>query len=315
MKIFYSLNNFLKKGVLSKQFALTIGMFDGVHCAHQKVIKTLVKEAKRRRLASVLVTFDPHPANVLRPSKKVPMLISLKHRLGLLEGMGIDCAIVLRFNRRLSRMSAEGFIKKLFGGIRIKEVTVGEKFFFGRNRQGSLEDLKKLRSFYGYRLSVIKAFKTGGKTVSSTRIRKLILDGKFEKASRLLSRPVSVFGTVIRGYRRGRIIGYPTANINPHHEAVPPSGVYAVRIKLEGRPHTGILNIGVRPTFMRGSCEDAEPTIEVHIFGFNEAIYGREIDIAFVKKIREEKKFRDTACLGKQIKRDEKRARDILRRK
>ena len=312
MRTFYSLNDFLKSNAHLKRFFVTMGVFDGVHCAHQKIIKTMVKKAKGKRLSTILITFDPHPANILKRSAKVPLLISLKHRLRLLNELGLDYVIVLRFTKRLSHMNARDFIKNTLSKIHIDEIIVGRNFFFGRYKKGRFKDLKKFSAFYGYRVSTIDALKSSGRVISSTWIRNLILKGNLKKASSLLSRPVAVLGTVIKGHKRGRIIGYPTANINPHHEAIPPSGVYAVKIILYNRVYKGILNIGVKPTFKK-SPGDRESTIEVHIFNFNKYIYGKDLEITFVKRIRREKKFKDMFHLKKRIRQDEKLARRMLR--
>ena len=310
MKTFYSLHSFLKAEPPSKRFVITIGVFDGVHRAHQRIIKKLVKKAKARRLSSALITFNPHPANALSSSKKVPQLTSLEHRLRLLEGMGVDYVIVLRFSEEFARMSAADFIQKIIGKIPAHEVIVGSNFFFGRKKRGSLKDLKRFSAIYGYKVDSVRTLKSSGRAISSTWIRGLILEGRLKRASKLLSRPVAVLGTVIKGSKRGRILGYRTANIDPHHEAIPPSGVYAVKIRLGNRVYNGILNIGIRPTF---GSPDTEPTIEAHIFGFNKRIYGRDLEIAFVRKIREEKRFENMERLRRAIERDEERALRILR--
>lgn len=312
MRTFYSLNDFLKSNTRFKKFLITLGVFDGVHRAHQKIINTVIKKAKKKRLSALAITFSPHPANILNKTARVPLLISLKHRLHLLNELGLDYVIVLRFSKKLSRMSARDFIKSILSKIHINEIIVGRNFFFGRYKKGNFKDLKKFSSSYGYRVNTVPALKSSGKLISSTWIRSLILKGDLKKAASLLSRPVGILGTVIKGHKRGRIIGFPTANINPHHEAIPPSGVYAVKIILHKRPYKGILNIGVKPTFKK-SPPDREPTIEVHIFNFNKSIYGKELEIIFVKKIRREKKFKDMFHLKKQIKQDEKFASAILR--
>jgi len=313
MKIFYSLKDFAHSGESSKKFAVTLGIFDGVHRGHQKIAKAVLEKAGKKRLSSLLITFDPHPANVLGVSGKLPLLVSLKHRLSLIKGLGFDGVIALYFDRRVSRMTAAVFIKKILGKIRVKEIIVGKNFFFGRKKSGSLKDLRKFSGIYGYNVSVIDPLCYSGKVVSSTRIRNLILKGDLKGASKLLSRPVTVLGTVVEGRKRGRIIGYPTANINPHHEAIPPSGVYAVKIKLGRKVYKGILNIGIRPTFQKEDASEREPTIEAHIFGFTKNIYARDLEIVFEGKIRDEKKFKSARELKAQIKRDETRARAMLR--
>jgi riboflavin kinase/FMN adenylyltransferase len=312
MKIFYSLSDFLKSEARFKRFIVTIGVFDGVHSAHRKIIKAMVKKAKKKRLSTMLITFHPHPGNILNRSAKVPLLISLKHRLRLLSEMGLEHVIVLPFNRALAGMSEVNFIKNILSRIQIDEITVGGNFFFGRHKKGKISDLKRFSALYGYRVNTIPALKRSGKVISSTRIRGLILKGDLKKAASLLARPVGILGTVIKGRKRGRIIGFPTANINPHHEAIPPSGVYAVKAICNKRLYKGVLNIGVKPTFNK-NVRDKEPTIEAHLFDFNKSIYGKDLEIIFVKKIRNERKFRNMPALRKQIKEDAKVAQGFTK--
>jgi len=312
MKVFYSLDDFLKSRFSSKRFVLTMGVFDGVHRAHQAIIKKAVKIARNRKISTIVITFNPHPADVLNAAKKVPLLISLKHRLHLLEEMDVDCVMVLRFNKKLSGMEASAFAKNLFSKIKVENIVIGESFFFGKEKKGSFGDLNRLSKVFKYRINVIKALKSDGKIISSTRIRKLISKGDIKKASRLLSRPVTVLGTVTKGHKRGRIIGFPTANIDPHHEVIPPSGVYAVKVKFKHKTYNGILNIGIRPTFRGKRLADKEPTIEVHIFNFKESIYGKDLEIEFVKKIRKERRFESVSELRSQIGKDERIARRLL---
>jgi len=312
MRVFYSLNDFLRSRASSKKFAVTIGVFDGLHRGHQKIVKMLKKKARGHGLSTMVITFSPHPDNVLPRAKKVPMLISLKHRLRLLTEAGIDYTVVLHFTEKFSRMDAGDFIKKILARINVKEIITGSDFFFGRKRQGSPEALKKLSGFYDYGVSVVSGLRSSGEVISSTRIRGLIWKGELKKASGLLMRPVSILGTVVKGHKRGRIMGFPTANINPHHEVIPPAGVYAVKIKLGEKKYKGILNIGTSPTFAGRLPGGREPGIEVHIFDFKRCIYGRDLEIGFAGRIRSERRFSSPARLSEQIKRDEKRARRIL---
>jgi len=312
MRTFYSLNNFLKSAASQNRFAVTIGVFDGVHRAHKKIIAGLVKKAKEKHLSTLVITFHPHPANILNPRRKVPLLISLKHRLRLLEELKVDYALVLNFDRKMAGMAAGGFLKNILEKIYISEIVVGKNFFFGKGKKGTLGILKKYSKKRKFGISAVKAVRSGKTTISSTWIRKLIIKGKLTPASRLLSRPVTVLGTVVKGEKRGRIIGFKTANIDPHHEAIPPSGVYAVKILLDKRVFCGILNIGIRPTFKEDSQREVEPTIEVHIFNFDKYIYGKDLEITFVKRIRAERRFKDTRSLARQIKNDAKRAKYIL---
>ena len=313
MRTFYSLNNFLKSATSSNRFAVTIGVFDGVHRAHKKIIASLGRKAKEKHLSTLVITFHPHPANILNAEKKVPLLISLKHRLRLLQELGADYALVLNFDKRMARMSADDFVEKILDKIYIGEIVVGKNFFFGKGKKGTLGILKKYSKRNKFGISAVNDIKSGQKTISSTWIRKLIIKGRLYPASRLLSRPVTVLGTVVKGEKRGRIIGFKTANIDPHHEAIPPSGVYAVKILLDKRIFCGILNIGIRPTFKESAYEEAEPTIEVHIFNFDNYIYGKDLEITFVKRIRTERRFKDIRSLVRQIQNDVKRAKYILR--
>jgi len=304
MKIFYGLNKFLRSPASSGKFAVTIGVFDGMHLGHRKILNTLVKRAKSKRISTLLITFSPHPALLTRPGKKVPLIMSLKHRLALAEETGVDCALVMHFTRKLSNMSAEEFAKKVLARTGAKEIVVGENFFFGKKKKGSPEDLRRFARECGYLLNAEKTLKLRGLIVSSTNIRRLVSKGRLVEASRLLGRPFAVLGTVIRGTKRGRILGFPTANIDPHHEAIPPSGVYAVKVRYRRKSYKGIVNIGFRPTFKKKLPYYEEPGIEVHIFGFNRNIYGENLEIIFVKKIRNEKKFKNPALLRRQIARD-----------
>ena len=194
--------------------------------------------------------------------------------------------------------------------MRLSRILVGDNFEFGKNKQGTSFVLERLARQYHFSVHHVNPLKSKKDVISSSRIRTLIAQGDLSRASRLLGRPVAVLGTVTRGYGRGRIIGYPTANINPHHEAIPPSGVYAVKIKLHNKLFNGIVNIGRCPTFKRTT--DAEPTVEAHIFNFHKNCYNKDIEIVFIRKIRSEKRFLHKDDLVRQIRNDEKRARTIL---
>ncbi len=299
MKIFHSEKHFLKFYRARKKLVTVIGVFDGVHKAHKKVLSKASAIARKERQKTLVITFHPHPANVLGKRPRVPMLSSLEHRLRLLSREGIDYVLVINFTRKFSAMRGSEFIHFILGNIPISKIVVGDNFFFGKNRDSSAGDLKKE---YKNRARIIPAVKYKNKPISSTWIRSLIIKGRLKEAEKLLGRRVSVLGTVVRGRRRGRAIGFPTANVNPHHEAVPPSGVYAVMVNLGKNAYKGVVNIGVRPTFYEPGQPEA--TIEVHIFDFKRSIYGRKIEIVFVKKIRDERKFRNADMLRRQILKD-----------
>ncbi|MDP2910979.1 MAG: bifunctional riboflavin kinase/FAD synthetase [Candidatus Omnitrophota bacterium] len=269
---------------------VTIGIFDGVHKGHQAILKKAVKEAKKSRFKSVVITFNPHPVKVLNPVAKIPLLISLEHRIKLIKGAGIDDCRILKFTKAFSKMTAEEFIKKiLIDKLNLKVLVAGENFLFGFKEKGDKGLLKKLSRIYNFKFYSIPPLKIDGDFVSSTRIRKAIERGDLRLASKLLGRPVTILGAVVKGKRIGRIIGFPTANIDPHHESIPPSGVYSVDIVLGEKLYRGILNISARNI------------VEAHIFNFNKNIYGKDIKVIFKQKIREEKKFNSLEALQRQI--------------
>jgi riboflavin kinase/FMN adenylyltransferase len=308
MKIHYGIRHL---SPLSQRTVVTVGVFDGVHRGHQLIIKRVRQAARGTKGKAVVVTFDPHPLHVLDVRHRPPRLMSLAHKLKLFEELGVDICIVISFTKRFARLSPQRFIKDvLVDRLRVSRILVGDNFAFGKNRQGTSLVLERLAQHYRFSVHHVKPLKSKKDVISSSRIRALIAQGDLSRASRLLGRPVAVLGTVTRGYGRGRIIGYPTANINPHHEAIPPSGVYAVKIKLQNKLFNGIVNIGRCPTFKQAT--DVEPTIEVHIFNFHKNLYGKDIEIVFIKKIRSEKRFEHKDDLVRQIRNDEKRARTIL---
>ena len=292
---------------------LAIGVFDGVHIGHQRIIKQIVKRAKKIGAKSVVLTFDPHPLKVLAAGSFVPSLISLKHKARLIEALGADYLVIISFTKAFSRVSPKAFVKKiLVDKLSVKEIYASKDFYFGRGAKGDIELLKELGNLFGFEAKVIKPIRGGSRLVSSSVIRRLILNGEIAKASEFLGRAVTVLGTVVHGLRRGRILGFPTANVNPHHEVIPPPGVYAVKVDYKNRRLKGVLNIGRRPTFFSGG-KDIEPTTEAHIFDFYKKIYGEDTEPIFVKKIRDEKRFREMSGLSAEIKRDARTARALLR--
>ncbi len=298
----------------TKNSVVAIGVFDGVHIGHRAVIKTVVREAKAAGLRSIVVTFDPHPLKVLNPKHFVPSLISLKHRIDLIKRIGIDKVLVIKFNKRMANLSPEKFIRDaVIRDLSAKEIIVGEDFCFGKGARSGVKKLADITKKYFIKLKVVRPVKKKGLVISSTIIRRLIREGDIARASQLLGRPFSILGTVIGGAKLARTLGYPTANINPHHEAIPPSGVYAVKVVFKKNIYNGVLNIGIKPTFYNYG-HDKEPTIEVHIFNFKERIYGRDIEIIFIRKLRGEKKFKKIDSLIRQIEKDEIRARKVLGR-
>ena len=295
-----------------KKSVVTIGVFDGVHVGHRAIIKKMVDRAKDAGVMSIVVTFDPHPLKVLGGRHLVPSLMSLKHRVNVMKGLGVDKVIVMKFDKRLSGMEPGGFIKNVIRKeLNAGEIFVGEDFCFGKGAGADIKALKRIGGTAGLKVHPVKAVKRSGRIISSSEIRRLVVAGRIKEASELLGRPFSILGTVVSGAKLARVLGYPTANINPHHEAMPPSGVYAVKVKFNKKLLKGVMNIGVRPTFYDHG-KDAEPSIEVHIFGFHGSIYGKDMEIVFVKRMRAEKKFNTIDSLIEQVRKDEKAAKRLL---
>lgn len=299
-------------GRCARGSVVTVGVFDGVHAGHRKIIGRAVRLARELGLASVVVTFDPHPATVLRAHAAVPRLVSLAHRIRLIAELGVDTVVVIRFTPAFARTGAEAFVRRVLAGrLRARVIVASEKFYFGRGASAGIGALQEIATRNGIAVRTVPVARTLGRVIGSSLVRDLIGRGDLRGAQRCLGRPVSVLGTVVRGSRLGRTFGYPTANINPHHEVVPPSGVYAVQARIGRRSYRGILNIGVRPTFY--GSRDCEPEIECHIFGFRGNIYGRDLEVLFLKKLREEVKFKNSQELVAQIRRDIRKARAIVR--
>jgi riboflavin kinase/FMN adenylyltransferase len=255
----------------------------------------------------VALTFDPHPMRVLQPDKAPLLLTSTEHKLALIEKLGMDACLVLKFDRAFSETPAEKFIEQI---AFCRQVFVGSRFRFGHNRAGTVGLMRTLAPKHGFTVKEIKSVLTAdGELISSTAVRNHVLAGRLERSAEMLGRPFSILGTVTEGDRVGRDLGYPTANIDPHNEAIPPNGVYAANVHFRGAMHRGIVNIGVRPTFTGRS---RQRVIEVHILDFAADIYGQDIETVFVKKLREEQKFTAVEALKRQIAEDEKNARALL---
>ncbi len=309
MKVLHGYRN-LKSEL--KDPIIAIGIFDGIHLGHKRVVKKVLASRESGR-DKVILTFDPHPQAVLAPEKTPPRIMSLEHRLYILEKMGLDAVVVIRFSEFLALMSPEDFIKKVILGIGARKVYVGSNFHFGRGKEGTVEMFKKLGKMHGIDVRIVQPVKNQGKVISSTWLRSLISKGKLERAAKLLRRPVSVLGTVVRGDNRGTDLGRPTANIDPHQEVIPPPGVYAVKVDISGKIRNGVLNIGFKPTFYGSRLKKRkEPYLEVHIMGYKGNLYGQSLEIFFIKKLRNERRYKKSEALMRQIDKDVKRAEKVL---
>ena len=292
---------------------LTVGTFDGVHLGHQAIIRYLVERARIQGGRSVVVSFDPHPREVVH-GEAVPLLTTLEERAAELEALGLDGFVVLPFTPAFARLSPSAFIEEvLVRHIGLQEIVIGYDHGFGRGRSGGREDLERLGRKHGFSVDVIPGQVVAEHVVSSTQVRRQLLDGGAVKdAARLLGRYYSLAGTVVLGSQRGRTLGYPTANLSVNHprKVVPAEGVYAVNARVSGEASRmgGMMNIGTRPTF------DGEDTrLEVHLFDVSRDLYGQELRVEFVERIRPEVRFDSVEALKKQLSKDRARCMAALK--
>lgn len=291
---------------------LTVGTFDGVHAGHKVLINRVLEIAEEKNARSVIVTFDPHPRDIINPGKAgIKLLSSLDERSEILADLGIDEMVVIPFDRDFSLLTSEEFVRDIiWGKIGVSAFVIGYDHQFGRDREGTIETVQELGRKLGFQTHVVSKQEVEDKTVSSTAIRQAIqVDGNMELAATLLDRYYILNGTVVHGDKRGKKIGYPTANIHPQNEkkVIPKRGVYAVWVRFEDTFYKGMMNIGERPTF-----NDENTVLEVHILDFDRDIYGKDIQLQFVKRIRDEKKFDGIDDLKNQLGADEKNVRSVL---
>jgi len=291
-----------------KDTVLTIGVFDGVHLGHKHLLAKLVERARERRLLGGVVTFAPHPQKVLSPETKLPFLTDLEQRTALLKNEGVRAVIVLPFTRELAQLSAAQFIGLLKSYLRLKELVIGPDFTLGRNREGDVSTLRRLGEDMGFVVTVVPAVRINGEMVSSTAIREALAAGDLKRVRSLVGRPFSLHGKVVRGASRGAQLDFPTANLEIDPEqALPAEGVYATWAHVGNRVYESMTNIGRRPTF--GGRRSA---VEVYILGYQGDLYGRELKIDIIERLRGEKQFDTVEALKNQITEDIERGRVIL---
>ena len=293
------------------QPVLALGNFDGLHRGHTKIIERIRRGAADRGGTPVVLTFHPHPPRIVRPDKAPQLLMTLEQKLEALGRAGIQGAAVVRFTPELSRWEPETFVKTvLVDWLRVAEVWVGADFLFGRDRSGNFTLLKALGATYNFRAEKIDPIRYKDFVVSSTRIRRLVAEGRVDEAGALLGHHFFIDGKVIRGAGRGRELGIPTANLATANELVPPHGVYATTLTIDGVVRASVTNIGLRPTF-----DDTTTTvIEVHALGVDEDLYDRTLRLGFVQRLRDERRFPDVDALKAQIDADVRRAKRLFDR-
>lgn len=305
-----TLNSIDQLSSLPGPVALAIGVFDGVHLGHQEVIRSACEHAGQHGGTAVVMTFDPHPMRVLRPDLAPRMLCCTRHKTQILDRLGVPCTLVCPFDAARSQTPAEEFIRELAAACRpLGFISVGLTWKFGQGGRGNIHLLTDLGSELGFSVYGVPPVTIDGEVVSSTLIREAVNAGDFSRAALLLGREYTVFGNVVEGHRLGRQIGFPTANLNVAFEQFPPAGVYAVRVLHRGEWLAGVANLGTRPTV---APENRAPTLEVHLFDWDQDLYGQDLEVLFVRHLRTEKRFSGVAELRAQIEADAGQARRIL---
>ena len=288
---------------------VTIGNFDGVHLSHRHICRKLASDAAEAGAKSLVITFDPHPKMILHPDIRPFFLITtLEEKLNLIEECGIDATLIIAFSPDYAKTTAREFVYETLGQkLAIKKIIIGHDYTFGQNKKGNDAYLISAGQELGFEVEVIDAFKAGDDIVSSTLIRNLIVQGKVGEAARLLGREYNVAGTVVTGFGRGIKLGFPTANINPEKELLPPAGIYAAFVSVEGKRYMAALNIGAKPTFA-----DYTFTFEAHLLDFEGDLRGKRLNTEFVEKLRDIVKFDSPEALKKQIAADLGKVKTIL---
>jgi len=299
MRIFDNLKSYSSE----KESVLTIGTFDGIHIGHNKILKTLVEESKKNKLSSLIITFFPHPRMILQKSNEIKMIDTIDEKIHLLEKAGIDNLIIHPFDHNFSKIRAKDFVEDiLVNKLKIKQIIIGYDHRFGKDREASVEDLKKFGLDYMFNVNEIPAQEIDSIAISSTKIREAILNGEIKKCNEFLGRNFMLTGKVVYGEGLGKKINFPTANIKikENYKIIPKNGVYLVKTTLNSNIYFGMMNIGVRPT-----VGGKNKSLEIHFFNFKDNIYNKIISIEIISKIRDEEKFSSIDELKIQLKKDE----------
>ncbi len=290
---------------------LALGNFDGVHRGHRKILDRVRISASERGATAAIVTFDPHPPRVVRPDKAPPLLMTTAQRLEAIAEAGVHSAAVVRFTTELSRWDPETFVRTvLVDWLHVAEVWVGANFLFGHDRAGNYSLLRALGAQYGFKAETIDPVRYKDFVVSSTRIRRIVAEGRVDEAGALLGHQYYIDGTVVEGDKRGRTIGFPTANLQSDNELLPPHGVYATTVTIDGVVRPSVTNVGVRPTV----DHSGRTMVEAHLFDFSDDLYGRTVRVGFVQRMRDERVFESVDALRAQIAADCGRARVLFDR-
>jgi riboflavin kinase/FMN adenylyltransferase len=306
MEILHSISDLSR---LPGPLFLAIGVFDGVHLGHQAVVSTSAEHAQAANGTPVVVTFDPHPEKILRPETAPHLLTATRHKIALIRDLGVEHLLIITFDKQFAATEPEDFVQQLVKHSKpLREICVGHEWSFGKNRRGNLELLKKLGAQFDFNVVGIPPVTVNGELVSSTAIRQAIEVGDLRKAAAMLGREYMILGSVVKGDNLGKKIGFPTANLSAHNEQFPPNGVYFAESKLDGVVYPGVVNLGYRPTISFG---ESERILEIHLFDFEREIYGKNLEVRFIRYLRPEKKFESIEALTRQIEADVKQARAL----
>jgi riboflavin kinase/FMN adenylyltransferase len=290
---------------------LALGNFDGLHRGHLKIIERVKRGAAERGGTPMAMTFDPHPPRVVRPDKAPPLLMTKEQKVEALHHAGVAAVAVVRFTHEMSQWDPETFVRLvLVEWLRVSEVWVGANFLFGHGRSGNFSLLRMLGQRYGFRAEKIDPVRYKDFVVSSTRVRRLVTEARMDEAGALLGHPYYLDGVIVEGRRRGRELGFPTANLRTANELVPPHGVYATTMTVDGVVHAAVTSIGLNPTF----ADLNEPAIETYLLEYSGDLYGREVRLGFVQRLRDERRFEDVDALRAQIEADVRRAERLFSR-
>ena len=302
MRLFHGTEN----ADIARPTVVTLGVFDGLHLGHQLIMKTVVDRARAIGAMPTVITFEPHPRAVLHPESAPPLLQTFDQKVEALGVLGIQQTIVIHFDKTFSQIRAEDFLRiVVVGRLQAKEVYLGRGFFFGHNREGNIELLKRVSTSLGFVADEVREVRLRGQRIGSTKIRELLRNGQVSLARRMLGRPYGVEGPVVRGDERGARLGFPTANIHPHNRVIPRGGVYVTATLTGGQWRRSVTNIGTRPTF----GESQASSVETHLIDWSGDLYGDVVRVRFLHRLRDEKRFGSIEELSTQIQRDVSRAR------
>lgn len=308
MRLFHGTDN----AEIQRPTVLTLGVFDGLHLGHQLIMRTVVERARATAAIPTIITFDPHPRSVLHPESAPPLLQTLDQKVEGFGVLGIEQTIVVRFDEAFSQIRAEGFLRDVVKDrLHAKEVYLGCGFAFGHNREGNIELLRRVSQALGFLADEVPEVQFRSQRVSSSKVRKLLAEGRVNLARRLLGRPYGVEGPVEHGAQRGAGLGFPTANVHPHNRVIPRNGVYVTGALIDGQWRRSVTNVGVRPTF----TADTEPSVETFVLNWAGDLYGDVVRVRFLHRLRGEQKFGSLEELKDQIGKDVKRAERYFERR